>query len=221
MSATARSTDSASRADDEDADTSDSAGGVVVGRSNGNGAAAIDDVDDAALLRRIAEGERAAFEMLFRRFQPRLQGFVRRITGDPSLAEEISDDVMMTVWQNAVRFEFRSRPSTWIFGIAYRSAANALRRRRRVDSEPRLPVDATTDTSGQVEAAQWLEAAFARLSDDHRHVMELTIIHGFSYEEIAQITACPVNTVKTRMFHARRRLQAELVSQAQPAENAP
>ncbi len=194
------------------------------GLDAGNGMAAMDRVnesDDAALLRRVAGGERVAFEMLFRRFQPRLRGFVRRITGDPSLAEEIADDVMMTVWQNAARFEFRSKPSTWIFGIAHRSAANGLRRRKRVDSEPRLPVDATTDTSGQVEAAQWLEAAFAKLSNDHRSVMELTIIHGFSYEEIAQITECPVNTVKTRMFHARRHLQAELVTQAQPAEDAP
>jgi RNA polymerase sigma factor (sigma-70 family) len=164
------------------------------------------------LLGQVANGDHEAFETLYRAFQPRIFGFVKRILGDPQLAEEIADDVMMVVWRDADRFQQRSRVSTWIFGIAWRMAANALRRRRPPHSAlPAADVpDALADTAARLEQRDWLMHAFANLSHDHRAVVELTLVHGFSYIEIAEITDCPLNTVKTRMFHARRNLQAAL-----------
>ncbi len=175
---------------------------------------------ERTLLGHVAAGDHDAFEALYRAFQPRVFGFVRRILGDPQLAEEIADDVMLVVWRDANRFQQRSRVSTWVFGIAWRMAANALRRRR--PPHPAMPdgevPDALSDTAARIEQSDWLMHAFANLSSEHRTVVELTLVHGFSYLEIAEITDCPLNTVKTRMFHARRRLQASLATLASAAK---
>ena len=121
--------------------------------------------------------------------------------------EEVLDDVMLVVWKDAARFRGDARLSTWVFGIAYRKALNVMRSEKRY----RKLLDDSADiaeTTGPVDdRREWIAVALARLSPDHRQVIELTYGGGFSYSEIAEIAGCPVNTVKTRMFHARRRLR--------------
>src|SRR5262245_35308103 len=118
------------------------------------------------------------------------------------------NDVMYVVWQDAARFERRSKVSTWVFAIAWHKALRALERQQREK------VSRTTETDdlpaaerGAMEDRDWLRRGLDQLSPEHRLVVELTFFAGCSYVEIAGIAGCPVNTVKTRMFHARRKLR--------------
>ena len=170
------------------------------------------------LLERIRQRDRGAFEELYRLYAPRLFGYVLRLTRRPDLVEEVTDDVLLVVWRQADRFAGRSRPSTWIFGIAYRKAMKALRRqRRRRDTDP-LPEPVRSASEGpegrtlRRERAEALSRALAELSPEQRAVIELTYYQGFSCRETAEALGCPEGTVKTRMYYARRRLRGLLDS---------
>ena len=170
---------------------------------------------EAALLRRIAAKDRRAFEALYHAYYRRLFAYLFKTVRRPELAEEVLDDVMLAVWTGAAGFDGRSRPSTWIFGIAYHKALKALARQGRhnaeiedsdVGEEP-MTEDGPERLLARREMADVLGRALRALPLEQRTVVELTYFHGFAYQEIAEIMGCPVNTVKTRMFHARRRLR--------------
>ncbi len=165
---------------------------------------------DLALLVRIGRGDRGAFSEIYRLYQPRLYGYLRRLLRDPATVEEVLDDVMLVVWKDARKFRGRSALSTWVFGIAYRKAMTAIRAEGRYQAPLDRSADASTVADKPSPDSDWIRAALARLSVDHRQVVELTYFSGFSYQEIAEIAGCPINTVKTRMFHARRRLKVLL-----------
>lgn len=176
---------------------------------------------DAARPSKIAEGELLdrvsakdvhAFEELYRIYQPRLARFLINLVQRPQLVEEVLDDTMMAVWQTASSFRGASKPSTWIFAIAYRKAVKARARWPMPVEDPqddmRVSDDAAPDEGLQQQRLHdALRAAMDRLSPDHRAVVDLTYFHDMGYREIAQIVDCPVATVKTRMFHARRCLK--------------
>ncbi len=185
--------------------------------------------DDLHLLRRVARQDRGAFETLYHRYYRRLFSFVFRVTRRAEIVDEVVNDVMLALWQSADRFAERSKPSTWIFGIAYRKALKALRRLSRSESEneetltgtePSFEGDGPISVMIQRELAGALGKALAALSPEQRSVVELTYFQELSYREIAEIVGCPVNTVKTRMFHARRRLRQLLPAMGweQPVE---
>jgi len=169
--------------------------------------------DELALLRRVAAKDRKAFEALYHLYYRRLFGYLLKLTRRAELVEEVLNDVMLAVWKGAPSFDGRSRPSTWIFGIAYHKALKALARRpeEREEDEGEWPepVDADEPESlaARRELAGVLGRALGALSAEQRAVVELTYYYGMAYQEIAEIVGCPVNTVKTRMFHARRRLR--------------
>jgi RNA polymerase sigma-70 factor, ECF subfamily len=171
--------------------------------------------DDFLLLERVAAKDRRAFEVLYQRYYRRLFGYLFKVTRRAEIVEEVLNDVMFVVWQKASRFDGRSRPSSWILGIAYRKALKALARLPRGEAGPPEPGDAV-DCEGPEksvvarETASVLGRALSELSAEQRAVVELTYYGGYSYGEIAVIVGCPVNTVKTRMFHARRRLREVL-----------
>jgi RNA polymerase sigma-70 factor (ECF subfamily) len=174
-------------------------------------------IDDRALISSIAAGDRAAFEELYHRYYQRLFGFLLRLTRRPALVEELLQETLLAVWRSADRFAGRSAPSTWILGIAYHQAMKALTRKERdppadfeLPREEPTPPDVVFDRR---ERATRIGRALAQLSAEQRSVVELTYVHGFSYPEIAEILECPVNTVKTRMFHARRKLRDLLPAQ--------
>ena len=162
---------------------------------------------ERALLVAVAKRDRRAFTEFYQLYHPRLHGYLRRILGNAAIAEEVFDDVMFVVWQDARKFKGRSAVSTWVFGIAYRRAMTAARKEERHTRAVSAGVDVDSLASGTARNWSALEAALGELSPDHRQVVELTYYCGFSYQEIADIADCPVNTVKTRMFHARRRLR--------------
>ncbi len=165
---------------------------------------------ELALLDRIRRGDRGAFSELYRLYHPRMYGYLRRLLPNPATAEEVLDDVMLVVWKDARKFRGDAAVSTWVIGIAYRKALTAMRAERRYQAPLDRSADVSTVAGVSSHHDEWIRAALMQLSPDHRQVVELTYFSGFSYQEIATIVNCPVNTVKTRMFHARRRLKVLL-----------
>lgn len=167
-------------------------------------------VTDAELIGSIADGNMAAFEELHGRYYKKLVHFCRRITGCAEAAEEVTDDSLMVVWRTAAKFQGKSKPSTWIFGIAYRQSLKQrqklMRRQGDVDIDD-VAIASDHDTETSVLLSRDLTSALARLSPELRAVVELTYYNGYIYTEIAEILGCPVGTVKTRMMTARRRLR--------------
>jgi RNA polymerase sigma-70 factor (ECF subfamily) len=179
--------------------------------------------DDLELIRSVAQGDRRGFETLYYRYAPRLGRYLFRLLRKREAVEEAINDVMMVVWQSAARFEATSRLSTWLFGIAHNKALKVLARSSARAREVPLDIDDADENDGPAdpvtpewtligrELGQALASALNALSAEHRAVIELAFCEDRSYQEIASITGCPVNTVKTRMFHARKRL-AELLA---------
>jgi RNA polymerase sigma-70 factor (ECF subfamily) len=164
------------------------------------------------LLEKIRRGDRGAFEALYRAYHPRLTRFLLRLVRRPQLVEEALNDTLMVVWQRPDSFHGGSKLSTWIFAIAYRKAMKALGR----FDDPREDPDGferadegpgPEDNSAGVLRRDLLARAMDELSPAHRAVVDLTYYHELDYNEIARILDCPVGTVKTRMFHARRQLR--------------
>ena len=184
-------------------------------------------VDDLALLGRVAQGDREAFRRLYSHYHRRLHRFLMRLTHERPLAEEVINDTMMVVWQHAGDFRGASRVSTWILGIAYRRALKTLERSRNTSAQDVIvathtaPDQAILDAlSHGAEVNDWIDVALTRLSPEHRLVIELAYFLGLSCEEIAAIAECPVGTVKTRMFYGRERMRQALVTLAAPGKLA-
>ncbi len=174
--------------------------------------------EEARLIASIAGGDRRAFEDLYRLYHARLTRFIVNMIHRPQLAEEVLDDTMLVVWNRAASFDGASKPSTWIFAIAYRRALSALRRNRDPVEDPLASRRASEEEGpeqqlGRSQVRGVLMGAMAQLSADHRAVVDLTYFHEMGYREIAEIMDCPVDTVKTRMFHARRHLKRVLDGQ--------
>ncbi|WP_181820935.1 MULTISPECIES: RNA polymerase sigma factor [Rhodobacterales] len=170
-------------------------------------------MSDNDMLAAIAKANVQAFEQLHRKYFPKLMHFARRITDSAEVAEEVANDVLMTVWRTADRFEGRSKPATWIFGIAYRMAIKQRQklglRKGDVELDESLIGDGK-DTAEQVAMSTDLTKALQQLKPELRAVVELTYYNGYLYTEIAEILDCPVGTVKTRMMTARSRLRETL-----------
>lgn len=184
--------------------------GVANGREQASGRPKPDD--ELQLLARIRARDLRAFESLYRRYHPRLSRFLTNLMRRPHLVEEVLNDTMFVVWNRPESYNGASRLSTWIFAIGYRKALKALRRY----DDPLEDLQADSRASGepgpelQLGRRQTQEAllgAMGELSPDHRAVVDLTYFHEMGYREIAEIMDCPVDTVKTRMFYARRHLK--------------
>ena len=175
---------------------------------------------EASLVGRIADGELHAFEQLYRAYHPRLTRFLDRVTRRPCLVGELLNDTMLVVWNRAVTYNGSCKVSTWIFAIAYRKAMKALSRLDEpVQDEPDDdPAPLETGPEHHVAQSQMhavLARALGHLSLKQRAVVHLTYFHGIGYREIGEIIGCPVDTVKTRMFHARRRLKTLLAGRVE------
>jgi RNA polymerase sigma-70 factor (ECF subfamily) len=172
------------------------------------------DQHDQTLLRRISRADRDAFHELYVHYHGRLVRFLSRVTRDPSDLEEIINDALLVVWQQAGSFRGASRVSTWIFGIAYRCALKSVRKSSARSRTLLLAAQDSEafgeDIASSTEDRQLLERALDCLPPAQRMVVVLAYSMEYSCEEIAAIAECPVNTVKTRMFYARRKLRSLL-----------
>ena len=179
----------------------------------------MDEVSDEVLIGRIAAKDQAAMRQLYARHNLRTYRFLIRIVKDPGAAEDLLGDVFLDVWQGAGRFEERSSAATWILSIARFKALSSFRRRSHQPLEPEMAEEIedeadTPEVSVQkVSKAAALRRCLAQLSPEHREVIDLVYYHERSVEEVGQVLGIPENTVKTRMFYARKRL-SEILRQA-------
>nr|WP_315383590.1 sigma-70 family RNA polymerase sigma factor [uncultured Sphingomonas sp.] len=176
------------------------------------------DDEEMGLVAAVRARDLRAFEQLYRRYQPRLTRFVGTLLRSPGLVEEVVNDTLMVLWQKASDFTGASRLSTWLFAIAYRKAVRARAREPlAADGEAVLAelADGSAADTGLARdrTRQALQRAMGVLSADHRAVVDLTYFHEIGYREIAEILGCPVDTVKTRMFHARRQLRRAMAGE--------
>ena len=173
------------------------------------------DNSDEALIAKIASGNRLAMQVLFARHHARIYRFVLRLIGSEALAEDITSEVFLNVWRQARRFEARSAVTTWLLAIARYKALAELRRRPEAPSDEGTvdasdPADDPEATFEIKHRGEILRNCLTRLSPRHREIIDLVYYHEKSVQEVAHILGVPGNTVKTRMFHARKKLSALL-----------
>lgn len=172
--------------------------------------------DDPALLARVAKGDREAFRSLFEAHQVPLFRYLVRILKDEAMARDATNEAFIEVWKNAGRFQGRSKPKTWIFGIAHNKAVDLLRKKREMswdeDAAAEIPDDGPDpfEQTAEADTSRLILGLLEELSPEHRAVIQLTYYDGLSIKEIADVTDCPEATVKTRMFYARKRLKTLL-----------
>jgi RNA polymerase sigma-70 factor (ECF subfamily) len=177
------------------------------------------DERDVKLLQRVATKDKVAFEELYRQYYRQLSRYLSRLLRRPEMVEEVVNDTLFVVWEKASQFQGRSKVSTWITGIAYLKGIKALDRVKKMpeqNSNSLLALEQIEEEDNLITKLglqEWLRDGLDRISPEQRSVVELTYYFGYSYVEISEIMACPVNTVKTRMFHARRKL-GNLLSQS-------
>lgn len=172
------------------------------------------ETDEAgALLARIARGETLALESFYDAYHARVYAFALKRLSNSADATEILNEVMHEVWRHAARFEGRSRPLTWVLGIAHHKVIDRLRRRSHTDHDE-LDLDHTADDApGMSEAmagvqdAERVRRCVDRLPDTQRLVIQLAFYDDLSYSEISEIMHIPTGTVKTRVFHAKQVLK--------------
>lgn len=173
---------------------------------------------EAALLRRVAAGDRGAFEELFENYYSRLFAFLFRLTRAHGAAEELANDVMLTLWKDAGRFRGESKVSTWIFGIAYRQALAYLKKRRLSFVSIKDGDAMVGETDAQFEREDWVRQGIQALPPKQKLTVMLVYFLGLSCEETASASGVPVNTVKTRMFHARKNMKEHLTASGTPED---
>jgi len=170
--------------------------------------------DERELMAAVARQDRRALETLYRSYYARLFRFAFRMTRSHGAADEIVNDVMLAVWRSAKNFRGSSKVSTWIFGIAYRQALKRLSKKSLTIAPDFDPDDVPASDGASPEDRDWIRHGVDTLPAAQRLAVVLVFYVGMSYEEVAEVTDCPVNTVKTRMFHARRKLKGVLKDSA-------
>jgi len=170
------------------------------------------DDPDFALVRAIALGDVRAMDKLYTRHGPGLLAYLSSRLGNRQWAEEVLQEVMLAVWQGAVRFRGDSRVLTWLMIIARNRAINAFQRDKSLHDKPLE--DETGSISAQSAARleqnvhlDELRAALSKLPDEQRETLELVFFHGLSNLETAAVLNIPAGTVKSRLFRAKARLR--------------
>ncbi len=194
----------------------------------------VDETVGATLLKRITEKDHKAFEEFYYLYAEGLGRFLMKMLKQHEWVDEAVNDVMLTIWQMADRYDpEKGRLSTWLFGIAHNKGLKIWERNARCREESLEDYDVETDNNEEKvdgsyvsvissnsepervvmgwELGDAMSWAFEKLSPDHRAVINLCFTEDFTYQEIADIIDCPLNTVKTRLFHARKRL-AEMLA---------
>jgi RNA polymerase sigma-70 factor (ECF subfamily) len=177
------------------------------------------ELSDEALVQLIADEDKRAVKLLYLRHHDRIRRFVTRLTGNESIAEEVVNEVFLEAWRHAGEFEGRSHVATWLMSIARFKAISECRRRSEAQLDERSaaiiedPSDTPAVSMDKRERSDILQRCLAKLTPLHREVINLIYYQGRKVEEVAQFTGAPINTVKTRMHHARLRM-AELLAEA-------
>jgi len=172
----------------------------------------------AALLAAIArDGDRTAFARLFGHYAPRVKSYLRGLRVDERLAEDLAQDVMLTVWRKAGQFDpAKASAGTWIFTIARNRFIDTVRRERRPDLDPADPMllpeppRAADDSMAAGQIGTRVRAAMSDLPPDQAEVVALSFLEGLPHSAIAERLDIPLGTVKSRLRLAFGRLRTVL-----------
>jgi len=173
------------------------------------------DIDESALVARVAQGDEDAFLALYDRFAGRVYGLTLRVLGNPLLAEEATQDTFLKLWNRAgLYLAERGSLAMWLLTIARRTALDRLRLESRRPALADLPDigdgwRTLPDANSLTEENRWRSLSFAvqALSPEQRQVIELAYFQGMSQSDIAEVLGWPLGTVKTRMRAAMENLR--------------
>jgi RNA polymerase sigma-70 factor (ECF subfamily) len=175
-------------------------------------------ISDEMLLKRVAEGDKAAMHIMFALHRVRVFRFIQGMVRNAVIADDLVSQVFLDVWRSANRFEGRARVSTWLLSIARFKALSALRERKHetIDQDDLAEIVDAADNPevalDRKETNAVLRECIDRLSPTHREIIDLVYYHEQSVAEASEIVGIPVATVKSRMFFARKYLAKMLVS---------
>jgi RNA polymerase sigma-70 factor (ECF subfamily) len=168
-------------------------------------------VEDADLIARVKKGDIEAFNHLVSRWEKRVYNYLLRLTASPDDSLDLSQDVFLKAYQNVRKLDDVARFGPWLFRIAHNEAYSMFRKRR-----PEGDIGDTDLAERQVapgaspELTLAVEAALNRLTPEQREAVVLKVYQGFKFEEMAEILACPVSTVKSRLYTALELMKTEL-----------
>lgn len=176
---------------------------------------------DWSLIQSMADGDVRALNEIYARYGPMLLGFLSARAGNQQLAEELLQDVMLAVWDNAAKFEGRSKVKTWLLVIARNRAINAHRRKRLpvidindafgLSSDDTSPMDAAIRSDAQ----DAVRDALQELPEAQREVLVLVFYHQLTGPEVAEVLDISVGTVKSRLHRAKEALKGILSQRGQ------
>lgn len=167
--------------------------------------------DDAVLMQRVQDGDRASLRVLYDRYSPGLSVFVERMLGSPAEGADIVHDIFVSLWDGSAQFRRDVSMRGWLYTIARNKAVDRLRRSgREIPREPdvNLP-DLAANPEQVAQAAQQRDrvtACLDKLSGAHRRAVMLSFYEDFTYREIAAVEATTEGTIKSRIFHAKQLL---------------
>ena len=183
------------------------------------------DESDQQLVERVQAGDKAAFDLLVRKYQHRVLKLVSRFVPDAAEAEDVAQEAFLKAYRALASFRGDSAFYTWLYRIAINTAKNALvsNRRRPVDFDLDLQDPEQYDRHARLkdgdtpegvllteEIRNVVERAMEQLPEDLRTAIVLRELEGLSYEEIAEAMDCPVGTVRSRIFRAREAIDKKL-----------
>jgi RNA polymerase sigma-70 factor, ECF subfamily len=171
------------------------------------------------LIVRCQVGDRVAFEELIALVNPRLRSFLQKLLASPDRVDDIAQDVWLDVFRDFPRLENIHSFLPWFYRIARNRAYRLLRRRdRRVEPLEDIELAVTEEPEPQftAEDASRVHAALDQLSPEHREVLLLRFMEQMSYDDVAQVTGCPVGTVRSRIHNAKRGLRDIIEREEQP-----
>ncbi len=164
-----------------------------------------------SLLRQTADGDRKSFQVLYEETNHRLKVYLYRLVGDRSCIDDILIETYTQVWKSSATFQGRSLVMSWMIGIARNVAFKEMGRIHYLENlDDHREIIAKTVDPDAGDRKKVLALALAQLKPRHREILDLAFFHDLPYREIADILNIPVNTVKTRVFHAKAALKTAL-----------
>lgn len=180
---------------------------------------------EAELVAQVLDGSADAFRLLVERYQRPILSLIARMVGDPSLAEDLAQEVFVKAYRKLGTFDISRKLSSWLFKIAHNTTLDYLRRSKpeivhleatgsgSEESWEVLKADAAEEPDHRAERSELmahLDAALGRLKPGYREILLLRFKEGLAYHEIAEVTGLAMGTVKVRLHRARKRLAAEM-----------
>jgi RNA polymerase sigma-70 factor (ECF subfamily) len=168
----------------------------------------IKSLHERILVLRFQAGDEIAFRQLVERYDSRLRYYVRKLLGSVDSADDVLQDVWLDVFRSVTKLAQPAAFSTWLYRIARNRAYRELRRPRHRWLDDTAEVDVPREEATfSAEDAEQIHLLLGKLVPEHREVLVLRFIEDMSYRDIAEVTACPIGTVRSRIYYAKRALQ--------------